>query len=49
MGAANVTIEKIGRCGAVTLNRPAALNSLDLPMVRDFRRRARSFRKRRRH
>ncbi|MGO9672612.1 MAG: enoyl-CoA hydratase/isomerase family protein [Methylocella sp.] len=34
MGAADVIIETIGRCGAITLNRPAALNSLDLAMVR---------------
>jgi enoyl-CoA hydratase len=34
MGAADIIIETIGRCGAITLNRPAALNSLDLAMVR---------------
>lgn len=34
MDAADVVIETLGCCGAVTLNRPAALNSLDLGMVR---------------
>jgi enoyl-CoA hydratase len=34
MNAADVIIETIGSCGAITLNRPAALNSLDLSMVR---------------
>ncbi len=34
MDAANVIIETTGHCGAITLNRPAALNSLDLAMVR---------------
>ncbi|VTZ27669.1 3-hydroxyisobutyryl-CoA hydrolase [Methylocella tundrae] len=34
MSEAKVIIETLGRCGVITLNRPAALNSLDLDMVR---------------
>ena len=34
MDGPDVIIETIGRCGAITLNRPAALNALDLAMVR---------------
>ncbi len=34
MSAADVIFERTGRCGAITLNRPAALNAIDLQMVR---------------
>ncbi len=34
MDGPDVIIETIGCCGAITLNRPAALNALDLAMVR---------------
>ncbi len=33
MSEADVIIEKRGRCGVITLNRPQALNSLDLSML----------------
>jgi enoyl-CoA hydratase len=34
MGEADVIIEEMGRCGVITLNRPAALNALSLAMIR---------------
>ena len=33
-----VTCEKVGSCGIVTLNRPKALNALTLNMVREIAR-----------
>lgn len=33
MSEAKVIIERLGRCGVITLDRPAALNSLDIDMV----------------
>jgi enoyl-CoA hydratase len=32
----DVIVERLGRAGLITLNRPAALNALTLPMVRDI-------------
>ncbi len=34
MSDADVIFEKLGRCGLITLNRPAALNALNLTMIR---------------
>lgn len=33
----DVAVERIGRAGVITLNRPAALNALTLPMIRQIR------------
>lgn len=33
MSEAEITFEKIGRCGVITLNRPRALNALSLDMI----------------
>lgn len=38
MSEPEITCEKVGHCGVITLNRPAALNALTLNMVREIAR-----------